>query len=260
MTPTRLVWSLVFGLALASASAHAEQTDSVQQAQALHDHGVELFQQGSYSEAIDSFERSDELLRNPVNDWNIMRCLQELGEYDEALLAVYRYLANRELSPEDRQAGEERREEILAAQRTAEEPPPPPPPPPPPVPTPEPPPPSDDSPSLTGPWAVLGTGLALLLTGVVLDIAAYVVSDPEFWMGDDGEFSNFNNYEDWRSTFNNLAIAGDVLVALGGAAAAGGLIWLLVARSRRSSGGATSIPLSLAAGPDGFTFRAQLRF
>ena len=108
--------------------------------------------------------------------------------------------------------------------------------------------------SLAGPWAILGSGLALILTGGILDIAAYVRSDA------DQNFDTYDQYDDWRSSSVSIAVAGDVLMGIGAAAAIGGLIWLLVAR--RSGSGQASATRSFSLSPTrrGAMIQAELRF
>jgi tetratricopeptide (TPR) repeat protein len=270
---------LFFVLITVAAPVWAEQPNLAVQAQALHEQGVEAFQQEHFREAIQAFEGSERMAHNTNNLWNIMRCYEELGELDAALRSLDRYLESPDLTTEEHTTAEEHRRELAEAQRSAAPPQPETSPvPPPPVPTPAEPMPrveqpgpestptevpqtgpeqiGQEAPSLAGPWAVLGTGLALLLIGGILDIVAFARSDPE---GQD-EFSNLDEVRNWREGAHNLALAGDVLVGVGAAAAVGGLIWLLVARNRRASNQATGSLLSLAAGRDGLLLQARLAF
>jgi hypothetical protein len=77
------------------------------------------------------------------------------------------------------------------------------------------------------PWVVLGTGLALALTGGVLDVVAFVDSrrtDP---------FDEIGQIDEWAAGVEAEALAGDVLLFVGAAVAVGGLVWLLVSRRIR---------------------------
>ena len=213
--------------------ARAQETDVVQRAQELHDEGVRLFQEGQYRNAASSFAAAEELSSNPLNLYNQARCYQELGEYETALEWIDRYRSTPGLTAEDLAGANRLRQEIVATQRASN-----PPPEEPPQPQPQPQPPVESSPiaeSIAAPWAVLGSGLGLLVVGGVLDIVALTRSDPAV-----EQFGSYTEYEDWRTSSRNIAIAGDVLVGVGAAMAVGGLIWLLVARSRRTAAQAAS--------------------
>jgi tetratricopeptide (TPR) repeat protein len=251
---------MLFLLVLASApTAWAQQPEAVQQAQERHLDGVRLFQNGQLREAAEAFGQAEQLAPNPLNHYNRARCFQELGEPESALSSIDLYLAASSLSPTDRSDGEALRERILEAQRAAAPPEPLPLPLPVPEPEPEAPQPTEpvaEGPSLVGPWAMLGSGLALLVTGGVLDIVALSRSNPDGY----DQLENLTDYEEWHTSTTNLALAGDVLVGLGAAAAVGGLVWLLVARGRRSSSQEATPPLSVAMGRDGLALQAHLRF
>lgn len=232
---------LTLGISLAAVPALAQQTDTVRQAQALHEQGAQLYQQGRYREAAQAFEQSERLLRNPLNHWNLMRSYEELHEYRSALRWADQYLANPDLSASDRAEAEQHRQQIQAAQGSGPSTP-------------------DSSPggsSLVGPWAVLGSGLALLLTGGVLDVVAYTRSGSDH--SSENLFASFTEYDDWRSGVRNLALAGDVLVGVGAATAVAGLVWLLLAR-RRSPAQASEPRFFTVASRDGLMWQARLRF
>ena len=89
---------------------------------------------------------------------------------------------------------------------------------------------TDGGGSSAGAWVLLGTGLALALTGGVLDIAAYVQAE------DAQGFDDFGEYQDWYEFVGAAALAGDVLLGIGAATLVGGLIWLLVDRRSRRNG------------------------
>jgi len=77
---------------------------------------------------------------------------------------------------------------------------------------------------------LLGTGLALAVTGGVLDIVAYTrAEEPQ-------GFDDFDEYQEWYDSVGDMALAGDVLVGVGAATFVGGLIWLLVNRRSRRGG------------------------
>lgn len=209
-------------------SAPAEEEGSVRdQAAAHHQRGIQLFREGNHREAAAEFERAEQLSHSRANIMNLARCYQELGENQPALRYIERYLQEPELPPESRERAEQIRQDLQATDEEeggGEE---------------------GGGRSLAGPWALLGSGLALLLTGAVLDIVAYAQANTDHDAND--PFASNGDYEDWRSGARSLAIAGDVLVGVGAAAAVGGLIWLLLAR--RSHSGQASTPRSIALSP-----------
>jgi hypothetical protein len=219
---------------LAEAPAQAERSGAVRRAQQVHEEGVRLFQEGRYREAVSAFEHAERLAPNPLNQYNQARCYQELGEHATALSSIDQYLATPELTAEDRVGAEQLRDELVEALRPAA---------PPPVEFSYPQPVVREGSSLAGPWALFGTGLGLLVVGGVLDIVAFVRSDPDATV----QFGTYGEYVDWRTRARNIAIGGDVLVSVGAAVAVAGLIWLIVARSRRSTDRASGHPMSFAA-------------
>jgi tetratricopeptide (TPR) repeat protein len=263
---------LIVTVLLVASPVWAEQMDTAHEAQVLHEQGVNAFQQERYLDAIQAFEAAERMSHNPNNLWNIMSCFERLGNLDAALVSLERYLSSPDLAPQDRETAAQRRVELEAARRAAEaqpadapapapepepvEPPEPaqPEPEPPPAAEPEPPieQPVAEGPSLAGPWAVLGTGLALALTGVILDVAAYVRADPE---GQD-TFTSLDEVDDWRTGAYNIALAGDVLVGVGAATAVAGLIWLLVARNRHAPDQAA--PIRMLAGREGLMVLSRI--
>jgi len=234
MKPLHLVFSLslALGIALAAAPVLAQQSDALRQAQQYHEQGVQLFLAGRFREATQAFEQSERLVSNPLNQWNLMRCYQELRDYRNALRWVERYLSTPDLSAADRAEAEQRRQQIVAARGRSPS-------------------------SLVGPWVLLGSGLAVVVAGVVLFGVAYAdyTRDPQ------EAFATIQTYREWREGYENLALAGDVLVGVGAAAAVGGLVWLLVARRShgRPSAGRTPV-LGLAAEPGGLFVRFGFEF
>jgi len=192
---------MVMLLAMVSLPVTVRAQDATGQAEAYHQQGLQLFQAGRYREAVQSFEAAEQLAHSRANLNNLARCYQQLGNVRRATRYVDQYLSEPGLPEDARARALELRQEILTS-------------------------PSSGGGSLVGPWVVLGSGLALLLTGVALDIVAYVRSGEH-------EFTGNQGYQDWYDGNLAMAIAGDVLTAVGAAAAIGGLIWLLVARSRQ---------------------------
>jgi tetratricopeptide (TPR) repeat protein len=265
-------------IALGAAPARAEEADEMRSAEAMFEEGARLFEAGRYREAVPLFEAAERIAPNPLNLRSIVRCYQQLGEYETALRWMEQLLARSDLSPADRTEAEELRDDIQAAQRAAtqavenppdaqleeapaavepsleeslgveaptEETPA--------VPPEEAPyqdvaePTRGERPSLAGPLALLGIGLGLALGGGVLDVLAFVRSDPDGV----GQFETYEAFDNWRSDARSYAIVGDVLVGVGAVVTVVGLIWTLVRRSRRSPGYAAGAGLSLEAGRSG---------
>jgi len=212
--------ALALALSL-SGPAQAQEGDAMAQAEAHHQRGIQLFQAGSYREAAGEFEQAESLVHSRANLMNLARCHQQLGENGRARGYIDRYLAEPDLPAESRTRAEGIRQELTAGGGGG----------------------GGGGGNLAGPWAVLGSGLALLVTGGVLDIVAYSRSSTGH--GADDPFSTQDEYEDWRDGATNIAVAGDVLVAVGAAAAVAGLIWLLVARRSRSGEASTARRLAL---------------
>ena len=214
-------------LSLLPATALAQEA-VVPQAAELHERGIQLFQQGNYRDAIQAFEQAEQLAHSRTNIMNLARCHQELGEHEQALRYLDRYLQEPNLPQDARTRAEQMRQQLQQS----------------------------GGGSLTGPWALLGSGLGLLVVGGVLDIVAYVRSDPGIY----NQLESVSEYDDWHDGTTNLAIAGDVLVGVGAAVAVAGLVWLLVARSRRGSERASVPSLAVVVGRDGLALHTQMRF
>lgn len=223
--------------------AAAQTPEELRRAAAVHAEGVRLFQAGDHAAAAAAFEQAEQLAPNPVNLYNRARCAQELGDTDAAISWLDRYLASPSLLADDRAEAEARRAAIEASRNAA-------------APLLSPPPdepvedgltpgpaadvatPQSEQPvplrprtrRLAGPWAVLGVGLGTLAVGSGLYVAAFVTSAPP-----EQGFDDVGDYDRWHdNAAYPLAVAGDVVTALGAATAVAGLIWLLVARSRRA--------------------------
>jgi len=200
------------GLAVALAvprSAIGQHGGNTAQAAAYHQQGIAYFQQGNYSAAASAFERAERLSHDRANLWNLARCYHQLGRSRTASRYLDRYLREPGLPPDRYQAAQDLRRQISSR--------------------------GSGGSSLVGPWVLLGSGLAIALAGGVLDIVAYTKSQR------DGSepFGEMSEYTSWEESVEALALAGDLLLPLGAAAAVGGLVWLLVAM-RRPTGRATS--------------------
>lgn len=217
---------VAISIALWSPPARAQQSPDMEAAAQHHEQGISHFQANRYQEAIRAFEAAERLAHSRANLMNLARCHQQLGDNSRAVRYLDRYLAEPGLPADARQRAEQLRGELGGGGGT----------------------------SLAGPWVILGSGLALILTGGILDIAAYVRSDP------DQSFDTYDQYDDWRSSSVSIAVAGDVLMGIGAAAAIGGLIWLLVARRSGSNQASATRYFSLSPTRRGAMLQTEFRF
>lgn len=79
------------------------------------------------------------------------------------------------------------------------------------------------------PWVTLGAGLAVSLTGVILEATAYAD-----YQGVE-RFNSMEELDEWAASMEGKAIAGDVLLGVGLATAVAGFVWLMLARRNRDS-------------------------
>ena len=103
---------------------------------------------------------------------------------------------------------------------------------------------------------LLGTGLAAALAGGGLYIAAFAS-----WNRTDS-FNTMAELDDWESRYQTMALAGDILVGVGAAAAVGWLVWLLVSmrRARRAQASLRVPMLTASVYPDGGAFSLATTF
>lgn len=274
-----LVFAVFLCLVSSLGVAHAEESAPIDEAARLHAQGVEHFRAGELEEAIEAFEAAQRLSPSRTNLWNLARCHEQLEQYDRALAQLEAYLADETLPDERRARALEYRSELEAARSAA---------------TVEPTPPDEttedgatpdgDDPageengtptpagpttpvepqaqhSIAGPWALLASGLALAVTATVLDVVAFTNADRD----PSEQFGSYREYLDWRDSYTNMALAGDVLMGVGAAAAIGGLVWLLLwRRANRDAASqpaaADAPPLSLNLTPNGAGASLALQF
>ena len=80
-----IVLLITAALSLSSGVARAQVNPKIRSAaRALGAEGLKLFDEGKYEEALDKFERADELLPAPTLGIRAARCLVKLGRYVEA--------------------------------------------------------------------------------------------------------------------------------------------------------------------------------
>ena len=77
-------------------------------------------------------------------------------------------------------------------------------------------------------WVLFGSGLALGLAGMAVDISAYLETQRTEPFSSDGAM------EEWAEEVERTALIGDIVLGVGLAVAVGGLIWVLVSRRNRA--------------------------
>ena len=78
----------------------------------LDGEGVIAFQEGRYNDAIRFFEEAYRLGGPPFELWNIAKCLLRLDQPEQAAEMLERYLATKDLPPNDRKEASEQLEEL----------------------------------------------------------------------------------------------------------------------------------------------------
>lgn len=110
-----LVVAIAFAaLAIAPRTSHA-QTGAAQdlvRARELDQQGVHAYRDGHYRDAIKLFEEAHRLGGPSSEIWNIARCYQKLDEPEQAEALFARYLAQNDLSAEDRAAATKELDEL----------------------------------------------------------------------------------------------------------------------------------------------------
>ena len=106
-----------------------------------------------------------------------------------------------------------------------------------------------------GPWVLFGAGVVVALTGVAFWAAAYSQSLQE------EPFGSIDDYNWWTGWTYDMALAGDVVVSVGSAAALAGVIWLALdrVRERRSSSSRGLVAASVTPLAGGLGVVANLR-
>lgn len=99
------LWIALTLFTIRAEEGRAEEGDARSQAAALHQHGLELYEAGSYAEAAQAFEAAQALAPAPSNLFNQARCYEQLGDLARAIAAIEQFLAS-DLEPERRERGE----------------------------------------------------------------------------------------------------------------------------------------------------------
>jgi tetratricopeptide (TPR) repeat protein len=197
---------LVTAIASFAPVSYAQETTTApatdEEARARFEAGRAAFAGSRYAEALADFERAYSLSGRALLLFNIGLCHDRLGHDREALAAFEQYLA-REPGAENR-AEVEQRIRVARARVTAE----------------------TEPPSIA-PWIVVGSGGVVAIAGAVLlaigrvEVGAVESIAPGT--------RNWSEVEGRASRAEALSITGLVAIAVGVAAAAGGLVWALSA-------------------------------
>jgi tetratricopeptide (TPR) repeat protein len=241
--------TLVLTLTLlpAAASAQSEIDPDAEIARGYFLRGVHKYDQRDYQGALKEFQAARAAKPLPAFDYNIARCLENLGRTEEAITAYERFAA---ATPNDPDAEEARQRVTLLLQQLST------PPAPPPAATPS----SSAPPSrrpipLWAPAALGGAALALLGVGLGLYLSAHL----RF-----GELQSSCSPGCNPSEWSGLDVreqAGIGLIAVGGiAAAADAVLWGLAFRHPRAERSAHLDGVDVAAATGGATLLLRGRF
>ncbi len=251
MRLSHVIAVLVAAVALGRARpAHADKRAQAQALQ-LAEESEKLYKAGQFEKSAGLLRKAHGIYPEPILLYNLGRALEGMGDNKGAVAAYEQYLKDAK-QIDDRPAIERRvatlkaqidkdaklRQEQLAAQQAAQQPhdtkPPPEPEPPPEPKPPEPvvdeplpphpmtPPPGEDDRSAVsriGPWVTLGTGAALVATGVVLGISAQQNHSDATTAGNQQRAASLQDSAQTDATIAN------VMFVVGGAAMIGGAVW-----------------------------------
>jgi tetratricopeptide (TPR) repeat protein len=214
---------------LAPASARAQNDEGL--AKQYYKLGEELYNRADYEGALKQFQKSYEYSKRPALLVTLARCHESLGQHEKAIQLYTEYLESHPESPEVIEARinnlkrlvEKTRPVSKAPAVPAEAAP---------APSGATPPPPAAAEAKRGPsrplrwpgWILVGTGGALLVTGIVLGLRASSIQDELEHANTSGQPFDASK-EDRGRTFNKAAIA---TLVLGGAAAATGALLLVL--------------------------------
>lgn len=203
--------SHVFAIALAVGSV-AYADDNRARALKLFEDSNKAYKSGQFEDAAELLRKAYALHPEPLLLYNLGRAQEGLGDRKGALESYERYLTEAK-QVDDRGAIERRiatlREQLDTEAKLREQPPPPPPPP---VDTRTP-------VEIYGPWATIGTGGALLATGVVFGIRSGAKHDDAIAAPGQRDAAEL------QASAESYATIANVLFVVGGLATAGGIGW-----------------------------------
>jgi tetratricopeptide (TPR) repeat protein len=224
--------ALVLLACLIPSAALAQRSDAIARARPHFEAAQQYYEDGEFALALREFRRAHELTSEPELLYNIAVCYERLGDFEEAVASLERYLAN-EREVAERAAAEDRLRRLRAsiAQRAeldgaAASPDPV-------VPEPIGAPPPAAAPIPIAPIVVFAIAGATLIAGVALGSAAVVRHDELL-----AQCGDLGCSEDRIAELNALTISADVMFGVSLAAATVGLVLALVLpEENRSPGG-----------------------
>ena len=77
---------------LASVGASAARADDLEAAKAHYKAGESYYDQASYADALKEFQEAYRLSGRPALLYNVARCMEQLGRFDDAITALEKYL------------------------------------------------------------------------------------------------------------------------------------------------------------------------
>ncbi len=243
----RLVVAAVLAATLAYVPSAAAQTPTQADEDAAKAHflaGQAYYEQANYADAVKEFSEAHRLSQRPDLLYNISVCYERLGRWDDAIASLQQYLTERPDAP-DRQvidsrikSYQQRRDQEAAARAAAA---------PPPV-APQPvvatPPPRRHVAS----WIVGGIGAGLLVAALGTGVTAHLTYNDLVTKCGGTVCPGDQTLKDEASFGRALTISTDVLIALGGATLATGVILFIVEARRRPAAASPRAWLSPAPG------------
>jgi tetratricopeptide (TPR) repeat protein len=229
----RFVMAVISAAILAYAAPAVAQNATQADEEAAKAHflaGSAYYEQANYADAVKEFVEAHRLSKRPDLLYNISVCYERLGRWDEAIDALRQYLTERPSAPdraviESRiQNFEQRREQVPAHREAAATPPPIQAPPPvvPPAPR-----------RHVASWIVGGIGAGLLVAALGTGVTAHVTYDDlKTKCGGFVCDGRDQTLRDEQSFGRTLTISTDVLLGVGGATLATGVI-LFIVEARR---------------------------
>jgi tetratricopeptide (TPR) repeat protein len=221
---------------LATAGMAAAQTRE-QQARSHFEAGRTAYEAGRFEEALEQFRAAYEAAPRPLLLYNVGQAADRLRRDDEALEAFDAFLAA--VGPNDpNYAPIEARVRAIRAARAAH------------GDVPPAGPAGGREPSVV-PWIIAGAGLALVGAGLPMILVASADAEA---VNTAPPGSSWSDYESAANDAGPLSIAGQVMIYVGAAAIAGGLVWGII--DLTSGGGSDT---ALVIGPGGVAVRGSFR-
>jgi tetratricopeptide (TPR) repeat protein len=229
MTGSRHILPLVLLLLFAPAAARADSEADEELAKRYYKLGEELYNRSDYEGALKQFQQSYALSKKAPLLFNMARCHESLGQHEKAIELYTDYLGSGPANSKTIEARIANLKRLLKKKQpdVAS---------PPATPRPEP----SVEPTPTRPtgrprplripgWVLVGTGAAMLITGIVAGVMVLQKKkDAEQANKDGKEYSDTKSIEDSGRTWQKVEIA--TLVVGGAAAAAGAVLLILDAR------------------------------